>query len=189
LLLVITKHPDGKLVTKRCGGWGPLLGDDGSGYAFGSDILKAVCEALDGKGPPTSLVEGVFEKLNLKKSTELLDWVYSETSWERIASLYPLAEIHAKNGDAVAKRILEKGVNELYRSISTVVETLQFNEDHFPLVFSGGVLTHHQSVIAQQLTEKIHQHFPNIKVLFPQTKPEVAAALLAKGNEISEILL
>jgi len=181
--------PDGKVITKRCGGWGPLLGDEGSGYAFGFDILKAVCARLDGNGEQTSLVEGVFETLNIKNSTQLLAWVYSGTAWERISSLYPLAESHAKKGDAVAKRILEKGVNELCRAISTVVKALEFDQDQFPLVFSGGVLTHEGSVIAEQLKEKIGEHFPNIQVLFPEIKPEFAASLLAKGDQIVEILL
>jgi len=34
---------------RRASGWGPLLGDEGSGYAIGSDVLKAVCRCVDGR--------------------------------------------------------------------------------------------------------------------------------------------
>jgi hypothetical protein len=46
----------------------PLLGDRGSGYQIGYEILNAVVRALDGRGPATSLVEAVLTKLNLSKA-------------------------------------------------------------------------------------------------------------------------
>jgi hypothetical protein len=45
-----------------------MLGDRGSGYQIGYEILNAVVRALDGRGPATSLVEAVLTKLNLSKA-------------------------------------------------------------------------------------------------------------------------
>jgi len=44
----------------------PLLGDQGSGYAIGFSILSSVVQAVDGRGPATSLVDAVFSKLNIQ---------------------------------------------------------------------------------------------------------------------------
>ena len=41
----------------RAGGWGHLLGDEGSGYAIGLEALRAVCRASDGRGPQTALTD------------------------------------------------------------------------------------------------------------------------------------
>lgn len=40
--------------TIRCGGWGPILGDEGSGYAMGKAALIAVMRDYDGRGPSTT---------------------------------------------------------------------------------------------------------------------------------------
>jgi hypothetical protein len=106
----------------------PLLGDKGSGYQIGYEILNAVVRALDGRGPATSLVEAVFAQLNFTKvpptplsgargvdhrtsarsiliargdhqGEEIIPWAYSSVAWERYAQLAPLAAIAARNGD------------------------------------------------------------------------------------------
>ena len=49
----------------RAGGWGPLLADDGSGYAIGLAGLRAVFRARDGWGPSTALTQALQEALSL----------------------------------------------------------------------------------------------------------------------------
>src|SRR3990170_4420420 len=39
----------------RSGGWGHVLGDEGSGYWIGRAALRAVLRAADRRGPPTVL--------------------------------------------------------------------------------------------------------------------------------------
>jgi N-acetylglucosamine kinase-like BadF-type ATPase len=41
--------------SRRAGGWGPLFGDKGSGYAIGAAALTAIAQAADGLGLPTAL--------------------------------------------------------------------------------------------------------------------------------------
>ena len=55
---------------RRVDGWGPLLGDDGSGYDIGTRGLRAAFAAYDGRGPETllaSLASGFLGVLDLLK--------------------------------------------------------------------------------------------------------------------------
>ena len=47
------RDADGRTI--RAGGWGALLGDEGSGYDLGLRALRAVLHAHDGRGPATGL--------------------------------------------------------------------------------------------------------------------------------------
>ena len=97
----------------RTGGWGPLLGDQGSGYDVGQQILRAVTNQIDSIGPVTTLYQKVLDYLNLKKGEELIGWAYSDHSWKKFADLAPLASICAKDGDSVADLILLNSAKSL----------------------------------------------------------------------------
>lgn len=168
--------------TTRAAGWGPLLGDRGSGYQIGYEILNAVVRALDGRGPATSLVEAVLAKLNLSKGEELIPWAYSSVAWERYAQLAPLAAIAARNGDKVAEQILEAQAQDLVVSIQAVAKRLHLENQPFPLVLAGGNFTHEGSYLTDLLKKKVTQQVPHATVLLPTLKPEYAAALLARNN-------
>ena len=49
---------------RRAGGWGPLIGEPGGGFAVGSAGLKAVAEAADGIRPPTALTTALLDHLH-----------------------------------------------------------------------------------------------------------------------------
>ena len=49
----------------RSSGWGPLLGDDGSGYQISFQALKAVVQQHDKRGPPTKLTEAILGELKI----------------------------------------------------------------------------------------------------------------------------
>jgi len=51
--------------TARAGGWGYLLGDEGSGYAIGLAALRAVVRASDGRAPHTRLTHSILEYWSL----------------------------------------------------------------------------------------------------------------------------
>src|SRR5438876_4508100 len=49
----------------RAGGWGYLIGDEGSGYDLGLRCLQAVAQAADGRGKATILVDLVLQQWHL----------------------------------------------------------------------------------------------------------------------------
>lgn len=55
---------DEKGVIHRVGGFGRLIGDEGSGYSIGRKALNAVSKSSDGRGEETLISELLNSKMN-----------------------------------------------------------------------------------------------------------------------------
>eukprot|EP00947_MAST-08B_sp_MAST-8B-sp1_P000907 g907.t1 len=110
----------------RCGGYGPLLGDRGSGYDIGFEVVKHALRGSDGRGPATPLLQAVLGKTGLERPSQLIDWCYKDVSWDRVAALAPLAfECAAPpHEDPVAQRIVKECAAELALAVVTVARKL-----------------------------------------------------------------
>ena len=74
--IVFGRSPHGEMA--RAGGWGHILGDEGSGYAIGVEALRAVMRAFDGRGPATALTDAVLLHWSLKTPPDLVGRVYRD---------------------------------------------------------------------------------------------------------------
>lgn len=160
----------------RAGGWGALLGDEGSGYKIGSAILHAVTAAVDGRGPDTALCDAVLAHLQLPNASALIDWAYADTSWQRFAALSPLAMAWYRRGDGVATAIVEQAARDLATAARAVVRKLDLH-DEFPLVLAGGNLR--PGPLFDVLRREIEATIPAATITQPQVDPAIGAALLA----------
>ena len=61
----------------RAGGWGYLLGDEGSGYDIAIKGLQAVVRAADKREEPTRLTDMILNKLELNQPSDLVRWIYA----------------------------------------------------------------------------------------------------------------
>jgi N-acetylmuramic acid 6-phosphate etherase len=127
--------------TARAGGWGYLMGDEGSAYALVLAGLQAVARAADGRGPATGLTERFLGSLGVSQPQELVPAIY-RTGRDRtaLASLAPLLFDAADAGDAIALGIVEDGARELAQMVAAVAGTIGFDRSAAPLALSGGVL-------------------------------------------------
>jgi glucosamine kinase len=107
--------------TARVGGWGQLLGDEGSGYAIGLGALRAVARAEDGRGPPTSLRSALLEALSVTDVGALVPWAAAASKAE-VARLAPLVARAAEEGDSVADRLLADAALQLEGHVAAVLE-------------------------------------------------------------------
>lgn len=124
----------------RAGGWGPLLGDEGSGHAVGRAALTAVMRAHDGRGPQTVLLDGVLRHLALPEPPALVRRVYQEGfSTADIARLAPLVNEAAEAGDAVASAIIAAAGAELAFGVSAVAQRLSLH-GRVPCALAGGFI-------------------------------------------------
>jgi glucosamine kinase len=104
----------------RVGGWGQVLGDEGSGYAIGLAAVRAAVRAEDGRSAPTRLLGEALGELGLEDPTELIPWAASASKAE-YASLVPLVARLAQEGDPVARGILDDAVADLDAHVAAIL--------------------------------------------------------------------
>lgn len=136
--IAFVKGPGGAI--GRCGGWGYLLGDEGSAYQVALNALRAACRAHDHVGPPTKLVEIFLKRMSLTVPPDLIAAVY-RGPWDRsaIAGMAPLVLDAAAAGDAVAREIVMQEASELARTAAGAAMNQKLTND-VPIALAGGLL-------------------------------------------------
>jgi len=106
-------------------GWGPLLGDDGSGYWMGSEALRAVCRAADGRGQATRLTLPILSALNVANCDALVQFIYSDQcSRDQIARLSQVVLSMAEAGAQVAIAIRDRAVAHLGNTVAAAARAM-----------------------------------------------------------------
>jgi glucosamine kinase len=124
----------------RAGGWGYVLGDEGSGYWIGRLALRAVVRHADGRGRVTSLTPRLLAHFGVKRATELIHIVYHEELSPRSIAAVARYVQHARDeGDAVAAGILNRAADELLTAATAVTARLDLTDQPFTFVLSGGM--------------------------------------------------
>jgi N-acetylglucosamine kinase len=165
----------------RAGGWGHLLGDEGSGYAIGLEALRAVCRASDGRGPQTALTALVLERCGLPDASGLIGQAYGGWGPADVAAFAPCVGTASDGGDAEALAILDRAADELALAARTVASRLGFLEPGagpFPVVTSGGLwggLPRLRSRFAAVLRDVV----PAAEVMAPRETAAAGAVRLA----------
>lgn len=100
----------------RTGGWGDIIGDEGSSYWIGRLALNLVSQSLDGRLPPTTMAKAVFDHLQLD-TTNPMDslgaWATTDAKRSSIAALSAVVDRAALGGDAAAIGLLDLAADEL----------------------------------------------------------------------------
>jgi N-acetylglucosamine kinase-like BadF-type ATPase len=136
--IAFARAPDGR--TSRAGGWGYLLGDEGSGYALGMAALQALARAADGRGPETRLSKLLLDRLKLTRPDELIATIYqNRLDRPAIAALAPLVIEAADAGDDIAAAIVRNGAQQLALAAAASARQLGLPSP-LPVALAGGLL-------------------------------------------------
>jgi len=124
----------------RAGGWGHVLGDEGSGYWIGRLALRGVVRHADGRGHETSLTPRLLGHFGLSGATELIHKVYhDDLAPSAIAALAHYVQQAHDDGDLVAAAILDHGAEELVSAAAAVMKRLEMDGENFSFVLAGGM--------------------------------------------------
>jgi N-acetylglucosamine kinase-like BadF-type ATPase len=131
------RSPEGR--SARVGGWGPLLGDEGSGYHIASLALHKATQAADGRVDAPALLKAVLRHWSLSDPSTLIRHVHAETtSASDIAGLATVVVDLAGRNDAAAMAVITEAARELAQQIDTVVRILRLTTP--PLAMGGRLL-------------------------------------------------
>ena len=124
----------------RSGGWGYVLGDEGSGYWIGRAALRAVLRETDERGPQTALTPLLLEHFGVDRAQNIIHQVYHTNL--KPAAIGALARsVHAAylDGDQVAVGILRGAANELEAAALSVARRLELVGSPFTFILAGGI--------------------------------------------------
>jgi N-acetylglucosamine kinase-like BadF-type ATPase len=163
----------------RAGGWGHVLGDEGSGYWIGCQALRAVARSADGRGPATTLTPRVLNHFAVAKPDELVAEIYDrQLRHHALAQVARLVQQSRDEGDEIATQILEQAAHELVRAARSVVERLTMQEEAVQFLLAGGVFTG-VPWLAQELKRRLPAIAPRGQVKRLELEPAMGAVHLA----------
>lgn len=173
--------------TAQSGGWGPVMGDEGSGNDIARRSLAAVAGALDGRLPPTSLTERICTHYGVERTEDLLTVIYDpeRKAQQALPSLAKLVVEEAQAGDEVARGLLDEAGRELGAAVVAVIRRLQLEASAFRVAYVGGVFGAGELVIAP-MREMIDEVAPRAVVAPPLFGPTIGAAKLAAHDTLAE---
>lgn len=168
-------------VRARAGGWGSILGDEGSGFGLGIGALRAVCRAHDGRAPATSLAGAVLAQVGASTPPDLIGIVSAKT-WgvAETAAVAPVVVREAEAGDAVASELVDEAASELVASARAVIDALPFERSRdLPIVLAGG-LWPASARLRDGFASRLSEHVPNARPSVSAHEPVEGAVWLAR---------
>lgn len=166
----------------RAGGWGYVLGDEGSGYWIGRAAIRAVLSEADERGPRTELTQLLLEYFGVSRAQELIHQVYHATlKASAIAALAGCVNTAFQHGDQVAITILRGSADQLESSALSVARRLDLVGTAFPFVLAGGMF---RAVpwLHGELAQRLPLAAPHSRTSLLEIEPAAGAVRLALAS-------
>jgi anhydro-N-acetylmuramic acid kinase len=129
----------------RAGGWGPLIGDEGSAYAVALAALRLATRRADGREPRPGrddpLTNRLCRALEVARPAEIVTAIYAPGfDRVRIAALAPVVLAAAEQDPALVPLVLEPAGKALAEMAAAVARALDWPAGPLPLALAGSFL-------------------------------------------------
>lgn len=176
---------DNGMRMERTGGFGYLLGDEGSGFAIGLAAAKSLSRCFDARSTGDEFTGAIGNALMANSREELIERVYPvETRVTKIAALAPIVLEFASGGNRNAQRIVQSAALELAELVKAVAHKAGLSQAQPTVVLSGGLLREN-SMLSFLLETRMQSDLPGVSIVRRPAEPvlgalQTAHALLAK---------
>ena len=163
----------------RSGGWGYVLGDEGSGYWIGRAALRAVLREADQRGPATLLTPLLLKHFGVNEPQGLIHEVYhSNLKPAAIGALARSVQAAFSEGDSVAIGILRGAADQLESAALSVARRLNLIGEAFTFILAGGIF---RAVpwVEQELERRLPVAAPRSVARLLDREPAIGAVTLA----------
>ncbi|MCE5291260.1 MAG: ATPase [Nocardiaceae bacterium] len=138
----------------RAGGWGYLLGDEGSGYWIGREAVRHTLARIDRNEHPDRLGQEIAADCGLQSTAELLDHFYAQPERRYWAGRARVVFELAKTGDAECLTIIDQAARHLANLAISVGKRL---DTAVPVVLAGGLAVH-QPALQRGVRRHLAEH-------------------------------
>jgi glucosamine kinase len=159
---VMGRAADGAMY--QAGGWGPAIGDEGSGFWIGQEALRAGFWARD-RGVPTTLLTEIGEFWSAKSVGEIVEMANARPGPD-FPALTPIVVRCADAGDEIAVAVLERAGVELAEQVALVALKMKESggKRKIEAAYTGGVLEH-ISLVRSAMVAALEVSSPGVKVI------------------------
>ncbi|MBB5343249.1 N-acetylglucosamine kinase [Tunturibacter empetritectus] len=159
---IIGRAADGAMY--QAGGWGPALGDEGSGFWIAQEALRAGFWAKD-RGVATTLLAEIGEFWGLKSLGEIVERANARPGPD-LPALVPVIVRCAEAGDELAIAVLERAGVELAEQVALVALKMKESGGRRKIdAACTGSILEHISLVRSAMVAALKTSSPGVKVL------------------------
>ena len=163
----------------RVSGWGPLLGDEGSGYDLALRALRTACRMYDGRVAMDELfLKGIFGHYEAETPFQILRALRDDDTRSKVASCARVVFGLYEQGSPTAKALMEETADEIALAVCTAALNSECPKP-LPVVFSGSLVQADRALYPLLQERLLKEGSPICSVHALQVHPAVASAALA----------
>jgi N-acetylglucosamine kinase-like BadF-type ATPase len=157
---------------------GKISGDWGGGFQLGEEALWSGVRAQDGRGPATTLAQLAPAHFGLRTPMELTEALhFDRLEIERLVELAPLVLAASRDGDPVARSIVERLASEIVLMAESALRQLDLLDRPSTVVLGGGILGAGDEVLLSATTALLAAAVPQATARVVTERPVLGAAL------------
>ena len=159
----------------RVGGWGHILGDEGSGYFIALEAFKTMTLEEDSALPLSELTKAIMSKLNIHEVNDIKGFIYSASKGE-IAAYAPLVVDLANTSDVNSVNILKQAGRDIGITTERLYKKLEINEP-IRIGIKGSILTK-VKIVREEFTSYLENNLVGVTIIAEDISPAKGACYL-----------
>lgn len=162
----------------RVGGWGRILGDEGSGYWIGLQALKQIVKEYDllNIKPRTQLAKAINKEHGLSEKNIVEQVFHGDFPIQNIA---PLVLKLAEKKNKICLNIVNEAIDGLLYHLETFLKVAQ-RKKSIDVAFIGSIIET-DNLLSKKFTQRIKKELPLINVIKKKNPPVFGAVILASA--------